>query len=82
MIDPLESEVVPSRKWKWFKKSEKKETDLSSGASSLGNSTQIEDGPLRVEDAYEESEASAAVKVGLNDSKGICENLLDDCCPG
>ena len=82
MIDPLESEVVPSRKWKWFKKSEKKETDLRSRASSLDNSTQIGDGRLRVENAYEESEASATVKVGLIDSKGTCKNLLDDLLSG
>ena len=78
MIDPLESEVVPSRKWKWFKKSEKRETNLRSRASSLGNSTQIEDDRLRVENAFEDNQGPAAVKVGLNDSKGTCERLLDD----
>jgi len=82
MIDPLESEVVPSRKWKWFKKSEKRETNLRSRASSLGNSTHIEDDRLRVEDAHKESQDPASVKFVLNDSKGTCESLLDDLLSG
>ena len=82
MIDPLESEVVPSRKWKWFKKNEKRETNLRSRASSLGNSTHIEDDRLRVEDAHKESQDPASVKFVLNDSKGTCESLLDDLLSG